>query len=293
MRTAAVRVSILMSFFLMGELVAGQDAPASQESYDFLRDRGPGIPTSLFGTYVQKGELLIYPFFEYYRDQNLEYSPAELGLGPDQDFRGRYRASEGLIFVGYGLSDAFAIELEAAVIDATFQKSPDDTSSVPDEIQESGLGDIQTLLTWRWKKETLDRPEFFSFAEVVFPHSKEKVLIGTPGWQVKVGTGVIRGFRWGTLTARGALEYDDSSSSPWDLGEYAIEYLRQVSPSWRLYAGIEGSSDELSLIGEVQWHLSRHVVLKLNSGFGLSSKATDWAPEVGILFRWPPREGGS
>ena len=32
----------------------------------YLRDRGRNvIPTSMFGTYVKPGELLIYPFFEY------------------------------------------------------------------------------------------------------------------------------------------------------------------------------------------------------------------------------------
>jgi len=28
----------------------------------------------------------------------------------------------------------------------------------------------------------------------------------------------------------------------------------------------------------------RHVFLKLNSGVRLTSKATDWAPEVGLVF---------
>jgi hypothetical protein len=50
--------------------------------------RGSGQPTSMFGTYIRKGELLIYPFFEYYRDHNFEYKPAELGYGLDRDFRG-------------------------------------------------------------------------------------------------------------------------------------------------------------------------------------------------------------
>jgi hypothetical protein len=57
----------------------------------------------------------------------------------------------------------------------------------------------------------------------------------------------------------------------------------------RVYLGLEGTQDELSLIAEVQLHLSRHVALKLNTGFGLTSKATDWAPEVGILFTLPTR----
>ena len=34
------------------------------------RDRGTGQPTSMFGTYVRRRELLVYPFFEYYLDND-------------------------------------------------------------------------------------------------------------------------------------------------------------------------------------------------------------------------------
>jgi hypothetical protein len=53
--------------------------------------------------------------------------------------------------------------------------------------------------------------------------------------------------------------------------------------------GIEGSSDEVSLITEMQFHLSPSVFVRLNNGVGLTSKATDWAPEIGILFSMPTR----
>ena len=46
-------------------------------------------------------------------------------------------------------------------------------------------------------RENERRPELFSYTEVVFPHHREKVLIGTPGYEVKVGTGVTRGFHFG------------------------------------------------------------------------------------------------
>jgi len=45
----------------------------------------------------------------------------------------------------------------------------------------------------------------------------------------------------------------------------------------------------VSLITEAQWHLSRRAFLRLNNGLGLTSKAIDWTPEVGIVFRF----GGS
>ena len=118
------------------------------------------------------------------------------------------------------------------------------------------MGDIEGQVRWRWRRETERRPEFFSYAEIVVPHHRDKVLIGTAGWEVKVGTGITRGFGWGTLTARAAIEYDSASSSEVDFGEYAIEYLRRISPAWRVYAGLEGSQDELSFIGEVQWHVT-------------------------------------
>jgi hypothetical protein len=36
----------------------------------------------------------------------------------------------------------------------------------------------------------------------------------------------------------------------------------------------------------VQWQLAPSALLKLNNGFGLTSKAPDLAPEVGIAFSW-------
>jgi len=263
-------------------------AEENQKLPQHLRDRGRGIPTSMFGTYIEKGELLIYPFYEYYLDNNLEYKPQEFGFGRDVDYRGKYRASEGLVFVSYGFTDWMAIELEAAVIDARFEKAPEDTSAVPAVIEESGTGDVEGQVRVRWATETERRPEFFSYFEAASPQQKDKLLIGTPDWELKLGTGVIRGFRWGTMTARVAVDYS-AEDAKLNLGEMAIEYLRKLSPSWRIYAGLEGSQDEISLITEAQWHVSRNVFFRLNNGIGITSKATDWAPEVGVLFSLPTR----
>lgn len=256
---------------------------------DRLRDRGEGLPTSMFGTYVRGGELLLYPFYEYYRDNNFEYAPVELGFTAQDDYRGRFRAHEGLLFAAYGITDDVAFEIEAAVIDGSLEKAPTDPTGAPRLISESGLGDVEGQLRWRWRRETDRRPEVFSYAEVVLPHHRDQVLIGTPGWELKFGTGLVRGFRWGTLTARAAIDYDEASSSHFDLGEYAVEYLRRLSPAWRVYAGLEGSSDELAVIGEIQWHVSRHVFVRINNGIGLTSKATDWAPELGVVFSFGRR----
>ena len=64
---------------------AAQDPPASVLPV-YLRDRGTGLPTSMFGTYIRKHELLVYPFFEYYRNDDEEYEPADIGYGLAEEF---------------------------------------------------------------------------------------------------------------------------------------------------------------------------------------------------------------
>ncbi|MFH0776996.1 MAG: hypothetical protein V2A71_00040 [Candidatus Eisenbacteria bacterium] len=283
----AVVVPVVMTLLApgtcLGEVPGAQPAAESLPAY--LQDRGRGIPTSMFGTYVEHGELLFYPFFEYYRDHDAEYSPQDFGFGVPHDFRGRYRASEGLVFVGYGLTEDVSVELEVAVIDATLDRSPDDSSAMPASFSESGLGDVQTQVNFRWLRETEGHPEAFSFVEVVYPLNKDKLLIGTADWEFKVGTGITKGFGWGTMTARAAFEYARAEETT-ELGEMAIEYFKRLSPAWRAYLGVEGAQDEIELIAEAQWHPSSRMVVKLNSAFGLTSKATDWAPEVGVMFRF-------
>ncbi len=269
---------------LVALAIAAQPSKArAQQDFDWLRDRGVGVPSSMFGIYIEQGEFRVYPYYEYYHDNNAEYSPNELGFGLDQDFRGKYRAHEGLIFLGYGLSDRLAVELEAAVITARLEKSPDDPSNVPSRVEESGLGDVESQLRWRWTRETESYPEVFSFFETVFPLQKEKRLIGTQDWELKLGTGMVRGFPWGTTTFRAAVEYDGAEKTI-GLGEFAVEYLKRVSPGLRAFAAVEGTGDEVELITEAQVFLRPNIILKLNNAFGLTSKATDWAPEIGVMF---------
>ncbi|MEW6014761.1 MAG: hypothetical protein AB1690_05525, partial [Candidatus Zixiibacteriota bacterium] len=138
----------------------------------------------------------------------------------------------------------------------------------------------------RWMKESEKRPELFSYFEAVSPQQKDKVLIGTPDWELKLGSGIIKGFKWGTVTARIAFEYSAEESKT-ELGEYALEYLKRLSPTWRVYLGIEGTQDEIGLIGEAQLFIMKNIYLKLNNSVGITSKATDWAPEVGCMFVVP------
>ncbi|MGH7730335.1 MAG: hypothetical protein ACRENJ_03705 [Candidatus Eiseniibacteriota bacterium] len=263
-------------------------AAADTGAAPWMRDRGAGIRTSMFGSYVQRGELLIYPFYEFYRDNDLQYSPVEYGGVGIQDLEGRYRAHEGILFLGYGITDRLGIEMEAAVISATFEKDPADTYGTPARIEESGVGDIEGQLTYRWLKENEKQPELFSFVEAVVPHAKTKPLIGTEDWELKLGTGAYRGFAFGTLVVSAVAEYIKASETPWDFGEWQLGYVRGISPAWRVYAGVEGQgTDEASLITEAQRKLTRAATLKINLGVGLTSNSTDLAPEVGILFSLP------
>lgn len=256
-------------------------AAFAQSPDPWLADRGTGIPTSMFATYIDRGELIVYPFFEYYKDKDFEYKPQEFGFGLDQDFRGKYRASEALLMVAYGFTDRLAVEFEVAHIKAKLEKAPDDPSSMPAVIEESGIGDVEAQLRYRWIKESASTPEIFSYYEIVFPHHKEKLLIGTAEAEHKLGAGAIKGFRWGTMTVRAALE---SAGDGVESGEFAIEYLKRLSDRWRIYTGIEGVQDEIEWIAELQWQVRPGVVVKLNNAIGVTSKATDWAPEIGVVF---------
>src|SRR6266480_4209135 len=253
----------------------------AQRLQPYLADRGTGIATSMFGEYVRSGELLVYPFYEYTAFHQMEYKPAELGFGLDQDFRGKFREHEAMFFVAYGLSDRLALEFESALFtSATLHKNPGDPSAMPAVLRESGFGDTQVEARWRWAHETFSHPEVFSYLEVDFPFQRNKRIIGTQTWAYKLGTGAVKGFSFGTLTLRAAGEYDEADKKI-IFGEYALEYLKRLSRNWRVYSGIEGDQDEVELILEAQRGLGDRATLKLNSGFGLTSKAPDFAPEIG------------
>lgn len=256
--------------------------PAHEPGPDFLRDRGNGVQTSLFGTYVGEDELLIYPFYEYETNNAEEYHPSELGFVGDQDFLGRLQTHELDLFIGYGLTNRLALELEAQLYtSAHFRKAPDDPSAVPQRLEESGLGEIESQLRFRWANETAHRPEFFSFLEVAYPLQKDKVLIGAHEWAGELGFGAIKGFTWGTLSGRFALAYDEGNFKG---GEFALEYLKKITPRWRTVVALEGEDEDLSLITEVQFFVTPRMFIKLNSGFGLSAKVPDFAPEVGLMM---------
>jgi hypothetical protein len=238
---------------------------------------------SIAGTYVRNGELLIYPFYEYYYDSNIEYEPHDFGFPSINEYRGKYTANEGLIFLGYGISDRLAVEFEGGIISATLTKSEHDTSALQPEFTESGLSDIEGQVRWRWNHESEGTPEFFNYFEFVFPTGEKNSLIGTSDWEFKLGGGVIKGFRIGTFTLRLTVDYSTGEKNL-EPGEISLEYLKRISDDFRIFMMIEGSQDEFSFVPEVQWFITPGIMLNANTGFGITSKATDIATEVGIMF---------
>ena len=126
-------------------------------------------------------------------------------------------------------------------------------------------------------------PEVFSYFETVFPFQRKKNLIGTQDLEFKFGTGVIKGYKWGTVTVRAALEHTAGEEKV-EMGEYALEYLKRISDLLRVYVGVEGAQDEVELITDLQFHFTPWLFLRVNNAWGITAKATDYAPEIGLVF---------
>ena len=279
-------LKVLVRMVIVGSFLTTVSATTSAQPLvpTYLADRGTGIATSMFGEYVRAGELVFYPFYEYTRFHEYEYKPAEIGFGVDQDFRGKFVEHEANSFFAYGLTDRILLEFESAYWSTgTLRKSPSDVSALPPVLRESGFGDTQAEIRYRFSHESIRRPELFSYVEIDFPFQRQRRIIGTQGWEYKYGAGAIKGFSFGTLTLRVAGESTQEDKRP-ALGEYALEYLKRFSPKFRFYTGLEGDQDEVEYIIEGQYWLTRHVHLKLNSSFGVTSKAPDFAPELGVMF---------
>lgn len=252
---------------------------------EYLQDRGTGIYTSMFGTYVRKGEWLVYPFYEYVTNKEDEYHGSELGYTGEIDYLGEVVEHEYLLYVAHGFTEDLMVEVEGALYTTkTLKRASDDTTTgMPAELKESGLGDVEGQVRWRVLRETESRPEVFTNLEIVLPLQKDKVLIGTQDWEAEIGIGAAKGFSWGTLTPRVAIAWDRADSEV-ELGEFAVEYLKRLSSTWRWVTTIEGNLDETSLIVEAQWHFGPRMFWKFNSGFGLNEAAEDFAPEIGLMM---------
>src|SRR5262245_23364927 len=267
-----------------GATARGEESPTVPV---FLKDRGTGVSTSMFGTYIRRGEVIVYPYWEYYLDNSHQYSPEEFNLAGTQDYDGRYRENEWLLFAAYGVTENFAVQAEIAAARASLEKSPRDLSALPAKYETSGLTSFETQLRWRLRQETERRPELWSYLDVVYLTNKSNLLIGTPGVQAELGLGITRGFRWGTLTVRASADYEGASTTHYAVGEYAVEYLKRLGPRWRVFAAFNGEEKALTFITEVQWHVHRNVFVRFNQEIGLTAEADNWEPQVGVVFTLP------
>lgn len=86
----------------------------------------------------------------------------------------------------------------------------------------------------------------------------------------------------GEATCLGAIAHPQAGGVDTD-GRVATS-RRWVDGHWRILGAAEGTDDEVELITELQWHPGGPVFVKINNGFGLTEAATDWAPEVGVVF---------
>jgi hypothetical protein len=282
-KPASIAVVLVPVVFIHGAAPCRAAEPGDLPAY--LSDRGDGIPTSLLGTYVREKEFLFYPFYEYTHTKEFEYAPHELGFTGEQEFLGKLVEHEALVFLAYAFNDSLAVEFESAVYGSLeFTKATDDNSNVPNRIRESGVGDTETNIRWRPLKETASRPEVtFSFL-TVFPLQRDKKLLGTQHWEFEPGVVLTKGFPLGTLTFKSALGYDTGEHKVKFSG-WSVDYLKRLSPDWRVALSLEGAQgNEVSIIGELQYALSKNAVLKLNSGFGVTEKAPNFAPEIGVMF---------
>jgi hypothetical protein len=253
-------------------IVASSRAVAQRPTFN-------GPPASLFGTTIERGQLVIFPFLAFTRDHNLEYQPAEFGFALQDDVRGRFRSEQAQLFIAYGITDWLAVEVESSRIHARLDKAANDTSAMPGRIDESGFGDFEAQLRLR-------RGNFFGSIELLPPQQRSKRLFGDAQWNVKGGIGFIRPLAWGTFLLRTTLEYNRGDGH-WDLGETALEFLRDLGAAGRLSLAIEGGEggapDDYGFVSGIRWRIGRGVFVKFDNALGLMSKATDWESQLGVM----------
>ena len=166
-----------------------------------------------------------------------------------------------------------------------YERDPTDLSGVPSKISESGLGDVEGQIRYLIRPEGDGKSAIFTYFECVLPLQEDKVLIGTQDWEFKIGMGSYKTYDFGTMTIRASVGYEFESEEA-ELDELAIEYLRKVSDSYRVYLALEGNMDEVELIPELQWTIKENMTLKAGAGIGLTDETTDFAPEIGLMFRF-------
>ena len=176
-----------------------------------------------------------------------------------------------------------ALEFEAVLYTtADFRKAADDSSGVPPRIEESGSGAIESQFRYRWAKETASRPESSVSSRWPIRFRSESCSSASATGRVSWGSVPSRASPRGTLFPVGT----PSPARTGNLESGANIALRipqaSVGERWRVVLALEGNGEDLCpLITEGQLFITPRVYIKLNSGFGLSSKVPDYAPEIG------------
>src|SRR4030067_1513715 len=128
-KPSSIAAYLVAIAFISGAVPCRAADPLGLPAY--LSDRGDGIPTSLFGTYIREKEFLFYPFYEYTRTPKFEYEPNELGFTGDGEYVGKLVGHAALVFFSYAFNDSLAIELESAVYSSVhFTKDSHDNTTV-------------------------------------------------------------------------------------------------------------------------------------------------------------------
>ena len=272
-------------------------APPTKVPERDTQERDAGAPTSRFAMYARSREFLLEPSFEYRQNNNYEYDAAELGFEQiGGKHHGRYQALDGNFLVAYGIGGWATAQVETHVLRASLEKESNDASIMPDRVTRSGLGEVRARTYWRWFAERDARPELYSFVGYTFPHDRTTPLVGTPESVGSFGSGVVKGFgSGGTVVARVSGEYDLSSGSPLDWGEYALEYHKRIVPTVNVVlAYVSFGGDEASFGGELQWSPTERVTLKAGHRIAVvshllsaTSNSTDFAPSASLLVRFP------
>ena len=288
MKTKAAAIAALCGIWLCHNPAGAAEVPGSP---GYLRDRGPGVPTSLSGIYLTPGEWLGAASYQDLENRGFQYTPDDFGFADTNDYLGEYRFSGGFFFLGYGLNESIALALKVTGGSTKLTKASDDPSAMPAEIKESGISEIAPELTWRFITENVDRPELYAFVSILIPHDRDKDLIGTQDWVVLPGIGLNRGFSWATLSARMNFEYDAASESTLDFGKWSVEGQRRFSDSWWVSVGLEGqvggatNFDEAWQTAFIQWSPTPHIAVRFGSRIGLTQMTEGWTGEIGIVVR--------
>ena len=258
--------------------IATSTGAFAQEPFDRSRDRGEGLPLSMFGTYIRSGQLVVMPVLRKCTATTTSVRSGELGSRARPSCAGASTRTN-VSCSSLRVLENIAAEFEIAGISASLDKSPLDDSALPPRLEHRALATSRAA--------PLAMEEGIRHAAGAVQLLRDRVsraaveaLIGTPDWELKFGFGLTRGLRWGTISARRSLGMPTAPGS-WESTRSSAE--ARVEPAAALRRSRRQRGRARADHGS-QILLTTRIVLKLNNSFGLTSKATDWAPEIGVMF---------